>query len=336
LEMRDQAKVKELSDRDLNTIVMLPQHLLCLKCLQGGGKAEFMNRYCLSEKLKIIQENNDVHVTLQAAFDEAGSKTPLYFMQTKEERKRDLDVLQKLGLVPGDTRTARDLLSRVEERIPTLEGICTYDSVYEDVWTQCPLACKGFYEKSGPITALRPPEEMKKDKVSSCREIDKADRLVLRPHHLLCTICFIGSDRNDIPLEEDNLYEVWVKIRENPDIPILITEGPGDCMVCPPCHAFKPERGICVASCHLRDRKKDLDTMLRLGLSPGDELPARELVARIYRSIPTTKGICGYDTDTAPEWTTCQSVPGKTYEKGLKRGVFSGALHEEMINLSRR
>lgn len=326
----DLAMVNELSDREQNVITMLPQHLLCLRCLHGGGNAEFMEKHCLGEKLRMIRENNDIHVKLYAAFDEVGSKTPLYWMQTKEERKRDLDVLQKLGLVPGDTRTARDLLRRVNEKIPTIYGICTYETDYKGIWTECPLARNGYYEACEPITALRPPEQMGKDKAASCLEIERADQLVLRPHHLLCTICYIGGESNDIPLAEDNLYEVWVKIRENPDIPVLLVEGPSDCMICPPCHSFLPERGICVAACHLRDRKKDLDTMLRLGVQPGDVLPARELIERIYRSIPTTKGICGYDTDTAPEWTTCQSVLSNTYEKGLKHGVFTQPTHSCM------
>ncbi len=313
--------MKELSDREQNAIVLLPQHLLCMRCLQGGGNAEFMKRNSLAEKLHIIRENPDIHVTLVAAFDEVGAKTPLYWAQTPEERKRDLDVLQKLGLVPGDTRTARDLLRRIEEEIPSLSGICTYQTDYEGVWTECPLAREGYYEKCGEITALRTPEEMKADKITSCQKLKEAEQIVIRPHHLLCTICYIGNEKNDIPLEEDNLYEMWVKIRENPDIPVLLTDGPGDCMICPPCHSFCPERGTCFAACHLRDRKKDLDTMLKLGLRPGDVLPARELIARIYRSIPTTDGICAYGKDTSPEWSACLSVAIKKFEKGLERGV---------------
>lgn len=328
--------IKELSTREQNAITLLPQHLLCMRCLHGGGNAEFMKKNNLGEKLRMIQENPDIHVTLVAAFDEVGAKTPLYFAQTPEERKRDLDVLQKLGLVPGDTRTARDLLYRVEQKIPSLDGVCIYHTDYEGVWTECALAHEGYYEKCGAITALRTQEEMRAHKIPSCKELENTNQIVIRPHHLLCTICYIGNDKNDIPLDEDNLYEMWVKIRENPDIPVLLTDGPGDCMICPPCHAFCPERGTCVAACHLRDRKKDLDTMLRLGLRPGDVLPARELITRIYRSISTTDGICAYGPNTAPEWEACLSVAIKKFEKGIERGVFFGADQQRAIEDSQK
>ena len=88
---------------------------------------------------------------------------------------------------------------------------------------------------------------MKASKQKSCLEIEKSDRIIIRPHHLLCVICFIGGENNNIPLAEDNLFEIWDKMRNNPNIPVTIVEGPGECMVCPPCHSFVPERGICNA-----------------------------------------------------------------------------------------
>lgn len=131
----------------------------------------------------------------------------------------------------------------------------------------------------------------------------------------------MGREDNDKPILEDNLYEAWMKFRNNPDIPVTIIEGPGDCCICTPCHSFVPERGICVCPCHLRDRKKDLDTMVALGLNPGDTLSARELYKRIYKKIPHCRLVCGYDKDTNFEWTRCGGSFSGQYERGLKKGI---------------
>ena len=44
----------------------------------------------------------------------------------------------------------------------------------------------------------------------------------------------------------------------------------------------------------LRDQKKDLDVLQKLGLKYGDTLPARQLFQLLYERIPSTRDICGY------------------------------------------
>lgn len=234
-----------------------------------------------------IREDPDLHVRIVTAFDEVGAKTEQFYCTTPEERHCDLEILRKLGLAPGDIRTARDLLVRLGE------SVCTPQTM----------------------------EERKKAKTDSCAQIAAAEELVIRAHHLLCVICYIARDDNDVPLDEDNLYEIWVKMRENPDLPVKLIEGANGCMVCPPCHAYDPKRGKCVAPCHLRDQWKDLETFRRLGLQPGDTLPVYEIIKRVYQNISTLEGICGLSSPCENEWASCLGWDTR-YPKGLSKGFF--------------
>ena len=74
-------------------------------------------------------------------------------------------------------------------------------------------------------------------------------------------------------------------------------------------------------ACHLRDRKKDLDTMMILGLLPGDTLTAQEIIDRIIKKIPKVTEICNYDLDTSHEWMSCGSAKSGRYEKGIEKGI---------------
>ncbi len=312
----------ESSNFHTDRIEIEPRHLLCLNCLRGGGRVSCMDEYGLDGVWQRIQENPEIHLTLVGAFDEVGARTERFYRQTPMDRRKDLDVLQRLGLCYGDTRTARDLMARIVSAVPDLQGVCKYPENEYGVWPECPLSDGAYYAKGkNPLPWAQNPEQMRVQKLRSCRELAETDRVFIRAHHLLCIVCYIGRGNNETPLAEDNLYEAWVKFRENPDIPVTLIEGPGECCICPPCHGYHPERGVCVAACHLRDRKKDLDTFVALGLSPGDTLTARELYRRIYEKIPRAAIICGYETDNSPEWASCGSARAGGYENGLAHGV---------------
>ncbi len=259
---------------------------------------------------------------MTGAFDEIGARTESFDKQTPIDRRKDLDVLQRLGLCYGDIRTARDLFYRISVEIPNLEGICKYIENCYGTWSECVLARKAHYiEGNYPLLQAQSEEKMAKAKSASCEALLKADHIYIRAHHLLCIVCYIGNEKNDVPLPEDNLYETWMKMRENPDIKVTIVEGPGKCCICPPCHSYIPERGICVAACHLRDRKKDLDTCVAIGITPGDTLTAKELYERIYKKIPHVTSICSYEKTTNYEWQGCGGANIGRYETGLGRGV---------------
>ncbi|HOJ09272.1 MAG TPA: hypothetical protein PK733_01595 [Clostridiales bacterium] len=322
--MQGNCKNIELSDRDWNYIILRPGRLLCLKCLSGGGCLPFMEKEKLKGKLDAIKDDPQIHIRLETSFDEIGARTTRFFQQSVAERKRDLDVLQKLGLSPGDVRIARDLYVLIGERIKDVYDICGYGGSNSEKWPACPLAHEEYFSKGTEgMNKLKDKDKMSSWKKISCDEIEQANRIVIRAHHLLCLFCYIARDDfggEYVPLAEDNLYEVWIKMRENLDIPVTVIEGPGDCMICPPCHGFDNERKICFVACHLRDRKKDTDTLQKLDLLPGETIPANEVIKRVYEKIPDNSWICAYEYESAPQWRSCGGH--ERYKIGLERGFF--------------
>ena len=308
----------EASDRDVNRMEVAPRYLLCMNCMRGGGHSKCIDDYRIAELFQRIDENPEMHLTLVGAFDNSGARTEFFYRQTPAERLKDLNVLQRLGLNFGDTRSARDLFTRLSGEIKELDGICRYPDNPYGKWPECELADGNCYSKGNKsLRYAQNPDEMKNQKIPSCQQIAESDHVVIRPHHLLCVTCFAGRSTDHVPLEEDNLYEAWMKFRENPDVTVNLVEGPGECCICPPCHSFVPSRGVCVASCHLRDRKKDLDTCVALGINPTDKLTARELYRRIGERIPHVSTVCGFEKDTSFEWSSCGGVKNGAYEKGL-------------------
>lgn len=317
----------ELTDRARHGCTCVPpRYLLCLRCLAGGAE----NCQCDPEEvtalLRLVRHEPDTCLKLTTAFDAMGGRTSLFDKTTPEERKRDLDVLCRLGLVPGDERSARDLMDRVDKEIGDLSGICCYDSdnAFVGTWAECPAARTDAFAKGrgAVITWARTAADMSVVKADSCRSIAEASVLEIRAHHLLCIVCYIRSKDAHEPLVEDNLYEAWLRMQRDPQLPVRILEGAGACVVCPPCPGYREDLRMCVMDCHLRDRKKDLETMLRLGVKPGDVLPAGVLIERIYRYIPDTEGICLLGSPNRFEWRDCKDAGG--YRKGLANGYLRG------------
>lgn len=306
----------EVSDFQTNRIESEPRLLLCLNCKRGGGDVACPR---VDELATEIEHNPDLHITMTGAFDEVGARTEIFDRQTPEERRKDLHVLQRLGLCFGDTRTARDLLYRISQNIDSLKGICEYPANPYRIRAECPLARERFYFTGNkPLPPAQSPDTMNEYKTSSCITLEEADYVVIRAHHLLCVACYAGRPNNNVPLAEDNLYEAWVKFRENPEIPVTIAEGTRNCCICPPCHSYNQKRGICVAGCHLRDRRKDLDLCFAIGITPGETYTARELYKRIHEQITRVGMICGYETLTIPEWDSCGGVDSGAYERGIE------------------
>lgn len=302
-------------------ITIRPHHMLCLFCLKGGAQPPDCVCAQLDEKLEIIENDRNVMITMETAFDPMGG--PCTFPQKHDAatRRKDLQVLRDLNLVPGDTRPARELFKRrVPEKIPSLEGICCLGGETGPAWRECPVAYSGAYEKgiAAGIITMRDPGNKEQAKVDSCDVIAKADRLRVRPHHLLCILCAYGGSMRG-PLVEDNLWEILVRTRENPDIEVELIEGA--CMICPPCQGYDPDREICDAGCGLRDRLKDLNTFQKLGLQHGDVLPAKELWALLFEKLESLADICDNPGGCIPEWTTCGGTTSGKYERLREEGV---------------
>lgn len=284
---------------------MRPHHLLCLFCLQGGGTPPDAEEAGLGDVLRRIAADRNAAITLSAAFDHMGGPTTYPQQHDHVTRRKDLQVLRALNLVPGDTRSARELLhQRLPQLVPALDGICLLGQEGGPAWPECPVARTGAYASglAAGVVHLRSVEEKQGAKAASCEEIRRATRLRVRPHHLLCLTCAYGGGMR-APLQEDNLWEVLVRMREEPEIEIDLVEG--CCMVCPPCTGYDPDRAICDAGCGLRDRLKDLNTLCALGLEPGAVVTARQVFSLIAERITDIREICENPGNRIPEWRDC-------------------------------
>lgn len=304
-------------------IKVRPHHLMCLHCLKGGGDPPDREAADLDGLLAEIEADRNTLLTLETAFDCMGGPTTFPTEHDPATRRKDLQVLRALNLVPDETRCAFWMLGTwMPEKIPTLEGICELGGESGPAWKECPLAYTGAYEQGleAGIVKQHPKEEMEAAKEASCEEMFSGDRLRIRAHHLLCIMGYYGSGREE-PLAVDNLYEAIVIMRENPDIEVELIEGA--CMICPPCTGYDPGREICDAGCGLRDRLKDLNTFQLLGLQPGDVRTARELYDLIWERIPDICAICENPGNLIPEWANCGGVTGTKFQDARDRGKFT-------------
>ena len=240
-------------------------------------------------------------------------------------RKRDLDVLQRLGLAPGDTRRARYLYTLLFERIETPDGICAFDT---PGWEGCPQARSGAYESIREqgwqaVVYARSEQEMAEYRRRNVEHIQTDECLFIRPHHLMCMACWYAGGEGTSPRPNDTIYEIHQRIRKDPDILITLVEG--CCDVCDCCDGFHPETTRCVhAGGLIRDYKKDLDVFQKLGLMPGATMPAKALIDLLFERIHSTREICGYEDGIvrSEEWSICGGPEGNPgYERSREAGL---------------
>lgn len=299
----------------VESLPIRPYQLLCLLCAGGGDRGHMPGREAIVRLTREIRRDPNRPLQLVCHADgifgyqnprsgRPGPGSPLL------NEKRDLDILQRLGLVPGDTRPARDLLARAINQFTNVRDLC--GGTRGGKWRGCPRARTGRYERgvAAGLAALVPPRdsaEKAKDKALSAERILKAGRLEIRPHHLLCICCFHRGRKNFEPIAEDNVAEAIMAMQRKPDIPVKLVRG--CCMVCPPCSAYDARHKICVGgiSMSLRDQKRDLDVLRRLNLGYGDSLPARALMRRIFKAFKERRELCGFGDNVvrAAEWTIC-------------------------------
>ncbi len=316
-----------------------PCQLMCVVCRIGEGQTEDLGDARLTEILAAVRKDPKIPIRLRSNTESVYRyQNPGPAEDSPEgelfNAKRDLDIFQKLGLVPGDARPAIDMFERLLANVPAAKGVCGYETVTADTWRGCPRAAGGNYEKGHAlgIKAVIPPrdEQEKADfKRKSAAAIYQAKTLKIRPHHLMCMSCFYGARMEKLaPIKEDNLFEAIDVIQKNPDIPVTLIRG--TCMICPPCSRYDPKTKLCLGggSMALRDQKKDLDVLQKLGLKYGDTLPARKLYELLYERIPSTRDVCGYGDgeERAREWSICGDPDGQeSYRKAraAKLGIES-------------
>ncbi len=314
-------------------VVAIRAHqVMSLVCVAGGAKCPLMEGPQARRVLQQLGTDPSTAIRLMSNADEIPHYAALGpEARTTENsrevlnRKRDLDVLQRLGLAPGDTRRARYLYELLFDRIASPKGICAYDT---PGWEGCPLAKSGAYERMraqgwSAVVHARTKKECQQYRARTVERINAADRLFVRPHHLMCLACWYAGGRNQSPRPNDTLCEIWQRIRREPDVPITLVEG--TCVACDCCDGFHPVNGRCVHSGGLiRDYKKDLDVLQKLGLMPGATMKARELFALLFQRIPSTRDICGYGDGIvrSEEWKICGEPAGNPgYAATRKTGI---------------
>jgi hypothetical protein len=316
----------------MRPLTVRPYQLMCLVCRQAAGFGEDPRDRQLQRILTALRRNPDRPLTLRC--NVAGTyayQNPGRDDDTPEgalfNLKRDLDLLQRLGLTPGATRPARELLTRLFATITTSRGFCAYDTVTSPTWQGCPEAASGHYEQgvAAGLAALLPPrdpESLDRAKQESAAAMHRAGVLEIRPHHLMCMTCFHDGRVDLAPIPEDNLFEAIDLLQKNPEIPVKLVTA-DVCTICPPCPGWNPQTRKCVAGCDLRDQKKDLDVLQKLDLQYGDVLPARELLRRLYAAVHSTREICGWGDGIvrSPEWSVCHAPESEAYARGRAAGL---------------
>ncbi len=310
-----------------------PYQVLCAVCSLGAEDSTPEDQES-GDILDAVRSRPDMPITLRCnAGDVFVYQDPGNGDDTKEggeyNRKRDLDILQKLNLAPGDTLPARTLFNRLLDRITAVSGICGYDTVTSDEWRGCRKARSGQYERAREegVAAIIPPrdeDEMERDKKESLEAMHAARTtgITIRPHILVCAVCQYGGGTRP-PFEPDNLPELLQLILKEPDTLITMAEA-ADWMMCAPCPHRAPELNACVnvkGSGGLVNQLRDLRTLQKLGLTYGSTVKARELYKLIFERIPDTLGICRFDNPDPSVWRDgCGSMEhsNESYDKGRK------------------
>jgi len=328
-------KEKLLSDGLCNASVSIHAYqLLSLVCIAGGAECPLIENGKAKKILDLIKVDPTVAIRLESDADRIPRYTKIKTddlaspnAQEVFNRKRDLDVFQRLGLVPGDTRRARYIFQLLFNRIETPVNICAYNT---EGWEGCKLAYSGAYESLRvkgwhSIVFQRSEQEKKEYRLRNNEDIKTSKKLYVRPHHLMCLSCMYNGGKGlQSPNASNSLYEILQRIKNEPDIPITLVELTG--MACESCDGFYPPTGRCTHSCGLiRDYKKDLGVFQKLGKMPGATMKAKDLFELLFVRIPSTHEICAFEDGIvrSQEWTICGGPDGSPgYANTRLTGIF--------------
>lgn len=323
-------------------LTLRPYQLLCSVCSLGvRADAELADpRYVKGRAiLHMVAVCPDVPITLRcnAGFI-YGYQDPGTEQDTPDgadyNRKRDLDILQRLDLVPGATLPARTLFRRLLSRIPVAMGICGYRQVTAEAWRGCAMAMSGNYERGvdrgmAAIVSPRDAEEVRRQKQLSVQAIYRSAELPVRPHHLLCNVCnygrrlLLGEPLPLAPLAEDNVIEFLDRVLNDPEVVLVMTKG-SDPHICAPCPSSVPELQACAnvtGSGGLSNEKRDMDVLQVLGLTYGSRMAGGALYRLVFERIPSVAEICVRDNPAGADrqgsvWDSCDYKAIRTYEIG--------------------
>jgi hypothetical protein len=147
---QEMAEEKEKSLQALcaaQEVTVRPHILLCAVCQYGGGTRPPYPADNLPELIElIVTKNPDVQIKLARQADwmmcapcpqrvpKLNACVNVLGSGGLSNEKRDLDMLQKLGLQFGSSMKARELFRLIFERIPTTKEICGRDNTAPSVW----------------------------------------------------------------------------------------------------------------------------------------------------------------------------------------------------------
>jgi hypothetical protein len=325
-------------------LALRPYQLLCTICSMGEEGAQKVAQYEKCARVReLLKTNPDAPLTLQchagALYDYQESGTADDTPESGEfNLKRDLDVLQIIGLAPGSTMPARAFFKTVLMGISSVSDICGYPTVTGAAWKGCPKAESGNYERgyAKGIDVLIPPRseaEMESEKKKSIEVLNKASVVTVRPHILVCAVCQYGSGTRP-PFKADNLPEmIDLIINRNPDL--LIKMAPGaDWMMCAPCPTRNPKLNSCThvwGNGELDSQLRDLNLLQQLGLQFGSTMKARDLYRLIFEKVTTSHGVpdmcLKYNTKPSVWWDECC---GRLYEGAAKYDQGKRELKEKL------
>jgi hypothetical protein len=256
-------------------------------------------------------------------------------------RRRDLEILHKLDLMPGAILPARIILFRIFDTIKNVSNICGYEETTSNEWRGCEKARKGYYEKAlqnvlagNPVCTRdfykllkegkksiileRQEEELAEEKEKSLEEMYRSEEISVRPHILLCAVEQYAEGVMP-PYENDNLPEMMQHIIRNPEVKIKLVEG-ADWMICAPCPGRESRSNSCIhgkGNCGLSNQLRDLRMMQKLGLKYGTSMKARDLYKLIFEKIKTTNEICALEGTFPSVW---ESGCGANNLRWIKEG----------------
>jgi len=151
-----QAKLASVAEIESSEgLFIRPHHIMCITCFYGGGATGPIAADNLWEPIVRMKENPDIPITLVegdcmvcppcGGFDpRSGACIRVCGLK---DRRKDLDTLRLLDLLPGDTLPARELLARYVERIPHVKAVCDYGEQRVPEWLSCSGSFSGNYEK---------------------------------------------------------------------------------------------------------------------------------------------------------------------------------------------
>ncbi|MDD5598827.1 MAG: hypothetical protein PHV82_12840 [Victivallaceae bacterium] len=143
----------------------------------------------------------------------------------------------------------------------------------------------------------------------------KFEILEVRPYQLMCIICSAGGKHCKVP-GDPKVSRIWNILKNSPNVPVMLR-----CNTISVYRYQNPGTADNTQEGELFNIFRDLAILQRMGLVPGSIRPAHELFLRIIENIPSTSGICGFETENSETWHGCSLYKSNNYENGIKQGI---------------